>query len=122
VKSHYAEEMLANIAQIVDPVRIAVEILATLLAPYLERFYGLREGLRAVEDGEKLDLAGNYGHIRSYGKKRSFPAMLSAASVLRWGYFCGRGSPLFFRCCASPEPLFPLASKAVAFQIPAYWQ
>jgi flavorubredoxin len=91
VKSHYAEELLSNIAQIVDPARIdylvvnhmepdhsgalpllrrvapAAEIVATPAAlPMLERFYGLREGVRAVGDGEKLDLGGkilSFHHI-----------------------------------------------------------
>jgi flavorubredoxin len=91
VKNHYAEELLSNIAQIVDPARIdylvvnhmepdhsgalpllrrvapAAEILATPAAlPMLERFYGFREGVRAVGDGEELDLGGkilSFHHI-----------------------------------------------------------
>ena len=91
VKSHYAEELLANISQIVDPAKIdylvvnhmepdhsgalpllrrvapAAEILATPSAlPMLARFYGLREGVRAVGDGEEVDLGGkilSFHHI-----------------------------------------------------------
>ncbi len=91
VKSHYTDELLANIAQIVDPARIDylvvnhmepdhsgalpllrkvapnAEILATPSAlPMLQRFYGLREGVRAVGDGETLDLGGkilSFHHI-----------------------------------------------------------
>jgi flavorubredoxin len=83
VKSHYAEELLENIAGLVDPARLdylvvshmepdhsgalpllrrvapKVEILATAQAmPMLARFYGLTEGVRAVAEGEILDLGG----------------------------------------------------------------
>ena len=91
VKNHYAEEMLDNIAQVVDPARIdylvvnhmepdhsgalpllrrmapQAEILATPSAlPMLARFYGLRESVRALGDGETLDLGGkilSFHHI-----------------------------------------------------------
>lgn len=83
VKDHYAEELLANIARVVDPSRLdylvvnhmepdhsgalpllrrvapQAEILATAPAlPMLARFYGLAQGVRAVADGEDLDLGG----------------------------------------------------------------
>lgn len=83
VKNSYAEELLHHIAQVVDPTRLDylvvnhmepdhsgalpllrrvaphAEILATPPAiPMLARFYGLTEGVRAVADGEKLDLGG----------------------------------------------------------------
>ncbi|MFN3346800.1 MAG: FprA family A-type flavoprotein [Candidatus Bipolaricaulaceae bacterium] len=91
VKSHYAEELLQNVAQVVDPARIAylvvnhmepdhsgalpllrrvaphAEILAAPPAlPMLARFYGLTENVRAVADGETLDLGGktlSFHHI-----------------------------------------------------------
>ncbi len=83
VKSHYAEEFLLNIAQVVDPARLdylvvnhmepdhsgalpllrrvapRAEILAAPPAlPMLARFYGLSGRVRAVADGETLDLGG----------------------------------------------------------------
>lgn len=83
VKSHYAEELLGNIAQVVDPARIdylvvnhmepdhsgalpllrrvapKAEILAAPPAlPMLTKFYALKERVRAVNDGETLDLGG----------------------------------------------------------------
>ena len=91
VKDHYAEELLRNIAQVVDPARISylvvnhmepdhsgalpllrrvapnAEILATPAAlPMLARFYGFTTGVRAVADGETLDLGGkilSFHHI-----------------------------------------------------------
>ncbi len=91
VKSCYAEELLGNIAQVLDPARIDylvvnhmepdhsgalpllgrvaadAEILAAPSAlPMLTRFYGLTEQVRAVRDGETLDLGGktlSFHHI-----------------------------------------------------------
>lgn len=91
VKNHYAEELLANIAQVVAPARLDylvvnhmepdhsgalpllrrvapnAEILAAPPAlPMLARFYGLKERVRAVSDGETLDLGGktlSFHHI-----------------------------------------------------------
>lgn len=91
VKSHYAEELLQNIAQVVDPARLdylvvnhmepdhsgalpllrrvapKAEILTAPPAlPMLARFYGLKERVRAVNDGENLDLGGktlSFHHI-----------------------------------------------------------
>lgn len=91
VKNHYAEELLATIAQVVDPARLDylvvnhmepdhsgalpllcrvapnAEILAAPPAlPMLARFYGLKERVRAVSDGETLDLGGktlSFHHI-----------------------------------------------------------
>lgn len=91
VKNHYAEEFLQKIAQVVDPARLdylvvnhmepdhsgALPLLrrvaphATVLAappalPMLADFYGLKEGVRAVQDGETLDLGGktlSFHHI-----------------------------------------------------------
>lgn len=83
VKVPFAEELVANIAQIVPPMEIdylvvnhmepdhtgslpllrriapRAEILATPTAlPLLESFYGIRDRVRAVADGERLDLHG----------------------------------------------------------------
>lgn len=83
VKAPYAEELLHNIARIVPPERIAylivnhmepdhsgslpllrriaprAEVLATKAAlPLLDSFYGIRGRVRAVVDGEALDLGG----------------------------------------------------------------
>ena len=83
VKSAFAEELLQNIAQIVLPERIAylivnhmepdhsgalplllrvaphAQILATKAAlPLLASFYGIQDRVRAVSDGETLDLGG----------------------------------------------------------------
>ncbi|MBC7170549.1 FprA family A-type flavoprotein [Candidatus Bipolaricaulota bacterium] len=83
VKGAFAEELLAHIARIVDPVRIdhlvvnhmepdhsgtlpllrrvapRAEVLATKAAlPLLDALYGIRDRVRAVSDGETLDLGG----------------------------------------------------------------
>ncbi|MCR4391382.1 MAG: FprA family A-type flavoprotein [Candidatus Acetothermia bacterium] len=83
VKAAFAEELLANIAQVMDPARIDflvvnhmepdhsgalpllrrvapnAQILATGAAlPMLRRFYGIEAGAQAVADGEALDLGG----------------------------------------------------------------
>ncbi len=83
VKAAFAEEFVAELARVVAPERIAyfivnhmepdhsgalpllrrlaprAEILATPAAlPMLESFYGITEGVRAVADGEVLDLGG----------------------------------------------------------------
>lgn len=83
VKDHYAEGLLAQISQVVDPARLdylvvnhmepdhsgalrllrrvapRAKIIATPPAiPMLAQFYQLTEGVQAVSDGEKLDLGG----------------------------------------------------------------
>ncbi len=83
VKAPFAEELVSNIARVVDPSRLdylvvnhmepdhsgalpllrrvapGAEVLATAPAlPMLASFYGIREGVRAVGDGEVLDLGG----------------------------------------------------------------
>ncbi|HEU68879.1 MAG TPA: FprA family A-type flavoprotein [Candidatus Acetothermia bacterium] len=83
VKAPFAEELLDKIARVVDPNRLdylvvnhmepdhsgalpvlrrvapGAEVLATASAlPMLARFYGLTRGVRAVADGETLDLGG----------------------------------------------------------------
>ena len=83
VKAPFAEELLQNIAQVVPPERIEylivnhlepdhsgtlpllrrvaprAEILATRAAlPLLASFYGIADRVRAVADGERLDLGG----------------------------------------------------------------
>ncbi len=83
VKGHYAEEFVRKILAVVDPARIDylvvnhmepdhsgalpllrrvaphAEILATPQAlPLLESFYGIKDGVRAVSEGERLDLGG----------------------------------------------------------------
>ncbi len=83
VKNAYAEELLENLAQVVDPPRLDylvvnhmepdhsgalpllsrvaphAEILAAPPAlPMLARFYGLKERVRAVADGETVELGG----------------------------------------------------------------
>ncbi|MGB9758007.1 MAG: FprA family A-type flavoprotein [Candidatus Bipolaricaulaceae bacterium] len=91
VKEHYAEEFVRNIAEVVEPARIDylvvnhmepdhsgalpllrrmapnAEILAAPPArPMLAGFYGIAERVRAVADGERLDLGGkilSFHHI-----------------------------------------------------------
>lgn len=83
VKAPFGEELVANIRQVVDPTRIdylitnhmepdhsgalpllrrvapRAEILTTKTAlPLLASFYGIRDRVRAVADGERLDLGG----------------------------------------------------------------
>lgn len=83
VKAQFAEELVARIARIVNPAQLdylivnhmepdhsgalpllrrvapRAEILATKTAlPLLEAFYGIRDRVRAVADGETLDLGG----------------------------------------------------------------
>ena len=83
VKAPFAEELLENISQVLDPAELdylvvnhmepdhsgalpllrrlapKAEVLATPAAlPMLARFYGITAGVRGVEDGETLDLGG----------------------------------------------------------------
>jgi flavorubredoxin len=83
VKQPFSEQLVENISQVVDPGKLdflvvnhmepdhsgalpllkrlapRAEVLATPPAlPMLARFYGLKEGVRAVADGEALDLGG----------------------------------------------------------------
>jgi len=83
VKAPFVEELVANITQVVDPGKLdylvvnhlepdhsgslpllrrlapEAEILATPAAlPMLARFYGITKGVRAVADGEEVDLGG----------------------------------------------------------------
>lgn len=83
VKAAFADELLANIAAVVDPARLDylvvnhmepdhsgalpllrrvapnAEVLATAQAiPMLSSFYGITDGARAVADGERVDLGG----------------------------------------------------------------
>jgi len=83
VKAQFSEELVENISRVVDPGRIdflvvnhmepdhsgalpllrrlarGAEVLCTPAAvPMLARFYGIDQGVRAVEDGSELDLGG----------------------------------------------------------------